>query len=362
MYPLRPLVPFSLVAALLAVPSPVEACAAAPPRNVVVEVASESAIIVWDSAAKTQHFIRRAAFQATAAGDAKVEDFGFLVPTPSEPVLEEVADAAFDELAKVTAPKTETRKRPSGGGCGIGCGAAKSPDSAGKVEVLQEKHVAGYDAKVLKATDTQALEAWLKQHQYESRPALMRWLKPYVDKGWIITAFKIARDKDTSTGLAVGSTAVRMSFKTDTPFFPYSEPDDMKDAKTNRLLRVFFLGDQKMIGVRGDADWSAKIAWAGKLPAENAKVLAPLLKIPGYQPGENTWVTEFEDTSSPRPGDLDVTFKANPNQDPVERPTRIVYTARSDAGGRAGFGIFVAAIVGVYLFQRLRFAPRRQRM
>lgn len=358
MHPLQLMFPCFLAVVLVALPAPVEACAPAPPRNVVVEIASESAIIVWDSAAKTQHFIRRAAFAANAAGDAKVQDFGFLVPTPNVPVLEEVADAAFDELAKVTAPKTETRQR-AGGGCGIGCGAAKSPAGGSTVEVLQEKHVAGYDAKVLRASDTAALQAWLKQHEYEARPALMRWVKPYVDKGWVITAFKIARDKDASTGLAVGSAAVRMSFKTDAPFFPYSEPDDLKDAKTRRLLRVFFLGDRKMLGVRGDADWETKIAWAGKLAAEGAKALAPLLKIPGYEPTEDTWLTEFEDHASPRPGGLDVTFKQNPDQNPVERPARIVYTARSDPAGRAGFALFVAAVAGVYLLQRL--APRRTR-
>src|SRR5262249_38987208 len=146
---------FALLAAfLLAVPAPpaADACAVAPMHDVVVEVASESAIIVWDAQSKTQHFIRRAAFNATAKEKVEVKDFGFLVPTPTQPTLEEADDKAFDELAKVTEPKTETRKRPTGGGgVGCGCAASKSPgDAAGKVEVLDAKHVAGYDATVLK--------------------------------------------------------------------------------------------------------------------------------------------------------------------------------------------------------------------
>ena len=52
----------------LAAPLPVDACAVAPPRDAVVEVASESAIIVWDERAKTEHFIRRATFAAAAPG------------------------------------------------------------------------------------------------------------------------------------------------------------------------------------------------------------------------------------------------------------------------------------------------------
>ena len=350
----------SLVAALIVVPVPAKACAPAPPRNVFVEIASESAIIVWDSATKTQHFIRRAAFQPISTGDVKFQDFGFLVPTPSQPVLEEVSDTAFDELAKVTAPKTETRKRPSDGGGGCGCSASKSSGEASKVEVLEAKHVAGYDAKILKATDTEALAAWLKEHEYEARPALMAWVKPYVEKGWIITAFKIARDKDTSTGFAIGSTAVRMSFTTDTPFFPYSEPADMKDAKTKRLLRVFFLSDKKMMGLRRLKSGTRRSPGL-KLPAENAKAARTATpEIPGHEPGENTWLTEFEDDLSPRPFGNDVKFVASQNQDPVERPTRIVYTARTNAAGRAGFAIFAASILGVYLLMRVRFVSKHR--
>lgn len=348
--------PLLLGAVLFATPTPVAACAVALPRNVVVEVASESAIIVWDSTTKTQHFIRRATFSANAAEDTKIEDFGFLVPTPTRPVLEETDDKAFDELAKVTAPKTETQKRPSGG-CGIGCGAAP-PAAAEKVEVLEAKHVGGYDAKVLKASDPEALGEWLKEHGYESRPALTNWLKPYVAKGWIITAFKIARMPEASAG-AIGSTAVRMSFTTDVPYFPYSEPEDMRGAKPKRLLRVFFLSDKKMVGMRGAAEWPAKIAWAGPLTTEGAKAVAPLLKIPGYTPGNETWLTEFEDNASPRTGDLDVTFTTNPNQEPVHRPNRIVFAARTDAAGRASFAMLAAGVVGVYLL--LRFRPVVQR-
>jgi hypothetical protein len=353
-----------LGAGVLAVPAPVGACAVVPARDVIVETASESAIIAWDPATKTQHFIRRAAFNATANTGAKVEDFGFLVPTPTQPVLEEVSDQAFDELAKVTAPKEQVQKRPSG--CAIGCGAAEKMPVAGSappghsVEVLDEKHVAGFDAKVLKATDAEVLAAWLKEHNYESRPAVARWLKPYVEKGWIVTAFKITRAPGSPAGAAVGTSAVRMSFTTDAPFFPYSEPEDMRDSKTRRLLRVFFLGDLIMTGKLGTSDWPGKAVWAGRVPAESARTIAPLLKVPGFKLDENTRLTEFEDHSSPRRGDSDVTFTVNPDQTPVERPTRIIYSQRPDAAGKAAFAALALGVIGVYLLQRLRFAPRRR--
>src|SRR5580692_3138180 len=64
-------------------PAPVSACAVAPPRNGHVSIADETAIIVWDAATKTEHFIRRASFQTAS------KDFGFIVPTPSKPMLTE---------------------------------------------------------------------------------------------------------------------------------------------------------------------------------------------------------------------------------------------------------------------------------
>ncbi|MCE9532096.1 MAG: DUF2330 domain-containing protein, partial [Planctomycetes bacterium] len=221
---------------------------------------------------------------------------------------------------------------------------------------------AGYDAKVLKATDAEALTFWLAQHGYEIRPTLIQWLKPYVDKGWIVNAFKIARDPNTSAGVAIGSTAVRMSFATETPMFPYREPDDMRDSKTKRLLRLFVIGDRKVAGkLAGSAEWPGKLAWAGKLTSENGKTLAPLLKIPNYVPAEGTWLTEFEDHSSPRLGDSDLTFVAHADQTPVARPTNIVYTSRSDASGKAGFVLLALSFAGFYLIQRFRFMPKRAR-
>src|SRR5947209_5509893 len=121
------------------------ACSVASPANKPVEIADESAIIVWDSATGTEHFIRRATFKSAA------QDFGFLVPTPTKPELAEADDVAFKELARITAPKVVTQPRPSSGGCSIGCSEAKRDFAAspGNVQVLDEQRVAGYDAVVL---------------------------------------------------------------------------------------------------------------------------------------------------------------------------------------------------------------------
>src|SRR6516225_3165591 len=145
----------SLVACLGA-----SACAVAVPQTSSgVQIATESAIIIWDSESKTEHFIRRAEFQSD------VNDFGFLVPTPTQPTLAEADDEAFTTFEEITKPVTVTQKMPSGGG-GCGCGSKIAPGAANmqdadSVRVLEEKRVAGHDAAVLEADKAKSLNAWL---------------------------------------------------------------------------------------------------------------------------------------------------------------------------------------------------------
>jgi hypothetical protein len=310
------------------------ACGVAYPHNQPVEIASESAIIIWDEATKTEHFIRRASFSTQA------KDFGFLVPTPSEPTMHEADDDAFKELAEITKPRVEKRQRPpsGGGGCGFGCSKAAAPQDqapAGRVDVLQEGVLGPYDYKVLKVVGgkVETLKEWLLERKYEFSPELEAWVKPYLDKDFIITAFKINHEAADKPGVA--TKAIRMTFKTEQPMFPYREPEDKtprdKRQVHNRLLRVFFLSTSRVQGTLGktDAPWPGQTVWANKLSdADRAKVLNTL-KMPKETPPATWWLTEFEDHSSPRPGKEDVYFAPAADQTPVERPPHIVYTAAS---------------------------------
>jgi hypothetical protein len=337
-------------------------CAVAPPANKPVAIASESAIIVWDEAGKTQHFIRRASFSTEAA------DFGFLVPTPTQPTFGEAPDEAFKRLAKITAPKVVTKPRPSSGGCGIGCAAAPGAKKgrAPQVEVLDEQRVAGGKAVVLRAREAQALVDWLKQHDYEYSPALAEWAKPYIAKGWVFTAFKIVRDEKEPRGVA--TRAVRMTFKTERPFFPYREPQSeepagaekkekdghMKD-RDGRLLRVYFLSSNRAEGALGGkkAEWPGRTAWAGSLNKADRQAVRDLLHLPGNKAPETWWLTEFEDHSSPRPGTDDVFFRRAAKQEEVRRAPHVKYVSRDVPDGLM-FYAFVGCLVVSPLVRRWR--------
>ena len=268
------------------------ACATAPRSGDTVHIAEESAIIVWDAASKTQHFFRRASF------DTQAKDFGFLVPTPSVPELKEAkdGDAAFVLLDQLTTPPQIQEATKS-------LGRAPAPAAAPAVVVLERKRVAGFDAAVLKASNARALDGWLKHNGYHSSPKLMEWFKPYVAKNWIITAFKIAGD-----GGRLETSALRMSFQTDVPFFPYREPES-KSVGGPRLLKVYFIGDFRPEGKIGSGGaWPGRTTYSEPLSADMRNRVLKLLGLPESKGA--TRLTRLEDRSSPRPGKDDVYFLA----------------------------------------------------
>ncbi len=306
--------------------SPGKACGGAFHREgIPVEVAGESAVIVWDAATHMEHFIRRAEFET------QVKDFGFLVPTPSMPILASADDKSFTSLERRIQPKTDLevltgyqltswlfQPKTLNETRGI------SP-AATSVEVVSSQRVGRYDAVVLKADDVAALSRWLKSNGYASRPTLTAWLAPYVAHHWSITAFKIARNDIGNPILS--SAAVRMSFHTDKPFFPYSEPADQRQQGSyygQRLLRVFLINPHRMDGTLGlgasGKPWLGRVAWAGALTGIDQIALAKRLALSPTQLPNSPWMTVFEDTSAPRQGTADLYFSPSPSQTAVLTP------------------------------------------
>jgi hypothetical protein len=286
------------------------ACAPAGRMGEEIHIAEESAIIIWDAASKTQHFIRRAAFET------KAKDFGFLVPTPSVPKLEEADDDVFDELARITRPPEDPRAETPKGEMKMAVKAAAP--TAAAVKVLATAKVAGLDAAVLEANDAKALNEWLARNGYSSGPDLLEWFKPYIERNWKITAFKI--DQEATRGR---DKAVRMSFQTDRPFFPYREPASQRkqDSGKSRLLRVYVLGDARFEGRIGAADaWPGETLWSAAIGDYERGRILELSKLGKDVAAGAKWLTRFQDVSSPRPGTDDVFFSKAADQAVVKAP------------------------------------------
>jgi hypothetical protein len=307
------------------------ACCPAHPSGKPVVNADQTVIIIWDAANKIQHFIRKASFKSEA------DDFGFLVPTPAQPELEESGNEAFPYLAKLTEPEIIKRQRPAGG---LGCGCSKSKVDGKRagadlppanVTVLAQKEVAGFHATVLQATSAKELVKWLNEHGYAFSPEVEAWAKPYVDGGWKITAMKLAKDKEGNSK-SVNAAALRMTFKTDQPLFPYREPDTRSAADAlkakNRLLRIYFLAEARYEGeLTKEVSWTGKTAWANELNAEQRKNTLNCLKLPDTTGPARWWLTEFEDDWPYQVAPADVYFAPAASQNTLKRQPIIQYVS-----------------------------------
>lgn len=337
------------VLALVGVSDDAAACCPAPPSGRPVVNADQTVALLWDPATKTEHFVRRASFK----GDA--DDFGFLVPTPAQPELDESGDAAFPVLADITKPEIVYERRPTQlcSGClrSASKASASAPAQVPEVVVLEEKTVAGFHAAVLEATNATALVAWLKEHGYAFSPEVEAWAKPYVDGGWKITALQVAKPKSDAGAAppsaeprppsagepSVAAAALRISFKTERPLFPYREPDTTKAASdlgaAGRMLRIYLVSDARYDGKLGmkpetaSEPWpTSTVAWSGKLDAAARSNVLANLKLPDAALPKDAWLTEFEDRWPYRVAPGDLWFSKAASQTNVRREPTVIYT------------------------------------
>lgn len=315
-----------VVAVSLVVVGPLLAFVASPPRSAsacaavsrdrTVRIAGEEAVIVWDPARRTQHFVRTAAFEGASA------DFGFLVPTPSRPELAEVDDGVFQRLFALYR-RPVPRSRNGGGGGERSARRAAAPDS---VVVLERRTVAGLDTAVLAASDAGALDRWLAQHGYASGPELAAWLRVYVQRRWIVTAFRIDPGAQRTM---FGTRAVRMSFATDTPFFPYSEPR-MRGARPEpRPFRVSVIAPERMRVRRGARGWRGRVGFAAAPGERLAHALGSAVPAGAY--GASSWLTVFDEPASVRSSD-DLFFEPD-TRDRAPVPSSITTQIGVGSGG-----------------------------
>jgi hypothetical protein len=325
------------------------ACAPAPHAGERIFVVEESAVIIWEPATKTQHFIRRATFQGQAS------DFGFLVPTPTAPALAAADDGVFRRLQEKTTPPTVYQSRRQIDftpllflpfahrykGEGAATTAARAP-----VEVLSTQKVGGYEAAILDATDAAALNAWLAENGYATTPDLTEWLDAYVKQRWIISAFKI----DKAAGESAQTSAVRMSFITERPFFPYREPASQREGTgPPRLLRVFFVGPERVTGrIGGDLSWPGRVHWSDAVRD---------LELAGVTLTGRERLTAFDDFSTVRPGTDDLFFERDPDQRTIVPPPHVITETRTT--WVPGDALLAPVLAGVWLIRRRSDKRRR---
>jgi len=303
--------------ALVFIPIVASPCEAIGRDGTAVRVDSETAIIVWNAKNHVEDFIRTAKFETAG------RDLGFLVPTPTPPKLSEVKQTAFDQLSADV-----TRHQPQPVVAAGAKAAAKADDP-----VVSVSHVGGYQATVLSTKNPQAIDNWLRRHGFPKSEATTKWLAPYIERRWAITAFRVV-----SAGDRAGLNPVRMTFHTDRAFYPYREPKTTAQSRGQRTLRVFYLADQHPEANMGAKPWVANEEMSDQLTAAETAELSR--SLPGVMLPKTPCLTTFLDTSSPRIGADEVYFSPT---HPYQYPYLFLWIAAAITG-----------IAGAFLFLQNR--------
>ncbi len=298
-----------------------------------VQIADQEVLIVWDAEKKVQHFVRRANFESVE----EPEDFGFLVPTPTRPQLGEVSEKVFWDLGELIKPEVKTKEETEVSFApfianlfkGVSEESLKGLISsrAEGVQLLDRALIGEFEVSVIQASDPDALVDWLEKNDYGVRPQIKEWVKPYLEKAWILTVFKYRADRENVADSLMPA-SVCLSFSTEQPFFPYRVSSDvLVEPEEGSLLRVYFVGSERVSGMfegGGEKKWEAPVKYSN----ENEKVGAILKgQIKGGVAGVGQWLTVFEDGTWPG-GSEDLYFESLPEAEVVIPPPTIRTQAR----------------------------------
>jgi hypothetical protein len=209
---------------------------------------AQKVFITWDPVEKVESFTVQPKFEGNAA------DFGMVIPTPSQPKLDEMPRDFFKTLAVYTilkkreqpvsklqpqiyfgaplpgAPVLESAPAASGG-------FAPRPPA---VKVLEAGVVGSLDYKIIEAGRADDLYNWLKEHKYHYAGDEAT-LDFYVQKKWLFTVMKIdtKQMKRNPDGSFAGEvTPTRFQFTSDTLIYPLKITQLSVKDKTEALFYV----------------------------------------------------------------------------------------------------------------------------
>lgn len=154
----------------------------------------------------------------TFSGDA--DKFAWVIPVPSKPEVSQGFDELFTGLNQLTNPYYNRNLSPAGGSMQFG---ATLDSKAPSVSVIETKKVDIYDIAVLTANDTQALQKWLEDNEFEYPKNKEHLLTSYVSKGWYFVAAKVTTEAlgYAAGGLKTGhATPLKLTFDSDKIVYP----------------------------------------------------------------------------------------------------------------------------------------------
>ena len=206
----------------------------------------QKAFITWVPEEKLESFTVQPKFEGNAV------DFGMVIPTPSQPKLDEMPRDFFKDLAIYTIllplpepiytglePVPESAAAGGKGGGGGVVTMEKEQKNHG-VKVLEAGVVGSLDYKIITAETPDGLYTWLKEngYVYSGDEATLGF---YIEKRWFFTVMKIdpQQMKRSADGSYTGEvTPTRFTFTSDACIYPLKITQLSVKDKTDALLYV----------------------------------------------------------------------------------------------------------------------------
>ena len=266
-----------VAAAMVLAPRPAAACACgAVISNSTAAVNAETALITWDGTRETIDMV------LLLKGEAA--DAAWIMPVPQGTVVSLGDRTVFGKLITATAPRVEKQYTfwPSFGLAGNSAvSGAKAP---GGLSVTTSE-VGPFTVSTLSGTDPEAVNTWLADHGYPTKPALPATFAEYLADGWSIDAVKL-----TSPGgqLAGSLDPLRMTFTTSAPVYPIKLSNFAKDVQA---VTLYVAAAHRMEITREASSSYVEPMFAGRVPAADLG-LAPL-------DGQDVYLTAFTQILQP---------------------------------------------------------------
>lgn len=257
-------------------------------------VSGEVALIAWDGAHQTTDMVMR------LTGSTK--DAAWIMPTPADATLGLGRQDVFAELDDAVRPRIEVRKvfRLSEVTWPFSRDGGPRAGASGDLEVVSTTDVGPYRITTLRGAKASAVNAWLIENGYPSRPELEKSFQSYLDQGWVIQAVKLT-PKDSTESFYGNLPPLRMSFPTTAPIYPIRLSGQ---AKTPQRVRLYVVAKQPMsISRQASSSTPLTLIYSGN-PALEALHRTDLAA--GH-------LTAYEGTLDPATITHDVEFRADPS-------------------------------------------------
>ena len=190
---------------------------------------TQKAIVVYD--AGREDLILQVKYEGP------VDEFGWLIPVPDLPTVQEGSMECFYELSQYTQEHFEPRL---GGRATLSAGRSKGEDKEKPepVKVIEIKTVGAYEIAVLSTKDSGALEKWLEANQFYFPANKTDVIDAYVKQQWYFVAARINFSK--SGGFQLLSTSRQAQNE---PIANYSTHLKLASGELNPL-QISFASDR----------------------------------------------------------------------------------------------------------------------